>query len=110
MKLHEIKIVLNNDLISDEIKERLVVNIIAQDDKVIPLILEMLNSERSLNKELILDQNAELSRALIVLSDSNLKWNKKIIADPKWVVSQIKEHYLKWKDNIGCCLKINGLP
>lgn len=54
------------------------------DKKVIPTILEMLQQER-LKDELILDSNAELSRALIVLKDSNLKSNKNIIADPKWV-------------------------
>jgi hypothetical protein len=42
-----------------------------------------LKNERKQNKELILDTNAELSRALLVLNDENLKTNKKVIAEPK---------------------------
>jgi len=51
-----------------------------------------------------------LSRALIVLNDNNLKYNKKVVAEPKWVVGEIKKHYLKWKDYIKCTFNVEGLP
>lgn len=84
--------------------------IIANDKKAIPYIMEILDNEREKNNELILDSNAELSRALVVLEDENLKFSKKVIADPKWVVGEIKKHYLKWKDKIKCNFVVKGLP
>ena len=45
----------------------------------------------------------------IVLKDDNLKYNKKIIADPKWVVGEIIKHYQKWKDYVRCNFKVDGL-
>ena len=68
-----------------------------------------MNNEREKREELILDSNAELSRALIVLKDDNLKYSKKIIADPKWVAGEIIKHYQKWKDYVKCNFKVDGL-
>ena len=108
MNVEKIKEVVNLD-ISDEQKERYILAIIADDKKAIPTILNILNIEREKKEELILDSNAELSRALIVLKDDNLKYNKKIIADPKWVVGEIIKHYQKWKDYVRCNFKVDGL-
>ena len=108
MNIKSIKTIVNSDY-PDLVKEQMIIATLSSDEKVIPLILEILNQEREVNKELILDTNAELSRALIVLQDKNLKYNKKIIADPPWVVGEIIKHYKKWKDYIGCCFKIKEL-
>ena len=108
MNVKKIKEIVNSG-ISDEQKERYILSIIADDKKAIPTILNILNIEREKKEELILDSNAELSRALIVLKDNNLKYNKKIIADPKWVVGEIIKHYQKWKDYVKCNFKVNGL-
>jgi hypothetical protein len=108
MNVKKIKEVVNLD-ISDEQKERYISAIIADDKKAIPTILNILNTEREKREELILDSNAELSRALIVLKDDNLKYSKKIIADPKWVAGEIIKHYQKWKDYIKCNFKVDGL-
>lgn len=108
MDIKKIKEIVNLD-IPDEQKERYIIAIIADDKKVIPTILNILNIEREKREELILDSNAELSRALIILNDDNLKYNKKISADPKWVVGEIIKHYQKWKDYIKCNFKIDGL-
>jgi len=51
--------------------------------------LDILQKESDDNNELILDSNAELSRALVVLINKSLKTNK------KFVVSEIKKHYIK---------------
>ena len=72
--------------------------------------MEILENERKQSNALLLDTNVELSRALLVLNDKNLKTNKKVIADPQWVVGEIKKHYLKWKDYIRCNFKVEGLP
>lgn len=108
MNVKKIKEVVNLE-ISDEKKERLILSIIADDKKAIPTILNILNVEREKREELILDSNAELSRALVVLKDDNLKYNKKIIADPKWVAGEIIKHYQKWKDYVICNFKVDGL-
>ena len=108
MELKEIKQIVNSD-ISDELKELFILTIIAEDKQAIPTILNILNLEREKKEELILDCNTELSRALVVLRDGNLKYSKKIIADPKWVSGEIIKHYQKWKSYIKCNFKIEGL-
>lgn len=108
MNIRKIRDIVNLNL-PDETTESYLIAIIAEDKKVIPTLLEMLNSERELKEKLLLETNAELSRALVVLQDKNLKYNKKIIADPPWVVGEIIKHYKKWKDYIGCCFKIKEL-
>lgn len=109
MDIKSIKEIVNSNLPNDY-QENAILSILANDKKVIPYIMEILENERKQNKELILDSNAELSRALIVLNDDNLKPNKKIVAEPKWVAGEIKKHYLKWKDYVKCNFKVDGLP
>jgi hypothetical protein len=109
MDIKSIKQIVNSDL-PNEYQEKAILSILADDKKVIPYIMEILESERKQKKELLLDTNAELSRALLVLNDENLKANKKVVAEPKWVVGEIKKHYLKWKDYIKCNFKMDGLP
>lgn len=109
MDIKSIKQIVNSDLPNDY-QEKAILSIISNDKKVIPYILEILENERKHSKNLILDTNSELSRALLVLCDENLKSNKKVVAEPKWVVGEIKKHYLKWKDYIKCNFKIDGLP
>ena len=109
MNIKSIKQIVNSDLPNDY-QEKAILSILADDKKVIPYIMEILENERKQSKELILDTNSELSRALLVLNDENLKTNKKVVADPKWVVGEIKKHYLKWKDYIKCNFKVDGLP
>lgn len=109
MDVKKIKEIVNLD-ISDEQKERYILAIIADDKKAIPDILNILNIEREKREELILDSNAELSRALIILKDDNLRYNsKKIIADPKWVVGEIVRHYQKWSGYVRCNFKVDGI-
>jgi hypothetical protein len=109
MDIQKITTIVNSNEISNDIKSKFILEIIATDKNIIPSILNILEIERTKNNELILDQNAELSRALIVLKDENLKYNKKIISDPKWVVGEIIKHYKKWKDIIRCNFKIDEL-
>ena len=75
-------------------------------------ILSILENERKQNKELLLDTNMELSRALITLNanPSDAKGKKVMKEQTDFVVGEIKKHYLKWKDYIKCCFNVQGLP
>ena len=108
MDIKKIEQIVNTKL-SDEQKEYLILSTISDDKNAIPTILQILDREREQREELILDSNSELSRALLVLKDKNLKWNKKCIADPSWVVGEIIKHYKKWSHLIRCNFKIEGL-
>ena len=76
MDIKKIEQIVNTKL-SDEQKEYLILCTISDDKNAIPTILQILDREREQREELILDSNSELSRALLVLKDKNLKWNKK---------------------------------
>ena len=108
MDIKKIEQIVNTKL-SDEQKEYLILCTISDDKNAIPTILQILDREREQKNELILDSNSELSRALLVLKDKNLKWNKKCIADPNWVVGEIIKHYKKWSHLIRCNFKVDGL-
>lgn len=96
--------------IPDDRMEEYIISFIAEDKDVIPNILKILNAERAEKSELILDMNLQLSRALVVLKDENLKYNKKkITVDPSFVISEIFIHYKKWKNYINCNFKIKEL-
>lgn len=109
MDINKIKQVVNSSVITDAQKESYILSILSEDKNVIPMILGILDAERDTNRDVLLETNAELSRALVVLKDNNLKWNKKIIADPEWVVGEIIKHYQKWKGYVKCNFKVDGL-
>jgi len=66
MNLENISIILKNPEISDQQKINFVLQEIAEDEKAVEYVLVLLHKEREVNKKLILDQNVELSRALII--------------------------------------------
>ena len=110
MKIDHIRQVVNSSL-PEPVMRSVILSVIAEDKNAIPDILEILNSERKQNKELLLETNAELSRALLTLIDPNLgKKKPKPYIELAFVVNEIKKHYIKWKDKIKCNFKIEGLP
>ena|ERR1035437_5838087 len=109
MNIKNIKSVIDNNLLPDNVKENLILSIIALDKNSVPMILKMLDSEREKNEELILDSNSELSRALVTLEDPNIG-KKNPIIELNFVLGEIKKHYLKWQNTIRCNFKIKGLP
>lgn len=109
MDLKSIQEVVNSNQLVAEQKEALIINILASDEKVIPLMMKILSAERRESNELISDYNLELSRALVLIHDPNLGKKNRIL-EPKFVISEIKNHYLKWQHKIKCCFNINGLP
>jgi hypothetical protein len=109
MDIKSLKEIVTSNL-PEDVQKREILCIIADDRNAILYIMKILEHERLTNKELILDTNAELSRALMALDDKNVKTHKKAIVDPKWVAGEIKKHYLKWKDYITCTFNIDGIP
>lgn len=109
MNLKLIKDVINSTQLDDAAKERLIIGVLAKDENVVPLILSILEVERKENKELILDSNLELNRALVTLNDDKIG-KKGAIVELPFVIGEIKKHYLKWKHKIKCCFKFDDLP
>jgi len=111
MDIKSIRHIVNEESITEDVKKNLILSIIALDKDSIPMILEILENERRKKNELIIDSNAELSRALVTLEDPNIgKKRPKPIVELSFVVDEIKKHYLKWQDTIKCNFKIKGLP
>lgn len=104
MDVKKIKDIVNSDLPTNY-QEKAILSVIANDNNVIPYIMEILENERNQSKELLLDTNLELSRALVTLNNSKGKKEQ-----TEFVVGEIKKHYLKWKDYIRCCFNVQGLP
>ncbi len=96
MDLEKIKAIVNSD-ISKEHQESLIVTVLSQDKNVIPNILNLLERERIQQKELLLDTNLELSRALVIMNKNpESRSAKKIINEERiFVVEEIKKHYKK---------------
>lgn len=103
MDLKLIKETLNSSLKND-IKEAIILSIIAEDDKAIPYLLKILNYERTQRKDLLNDTNLNLSRALIILDDKSMKKHT------TFAVDEIKKHYIKWKHSVRCVFSTKDLP
>lgn len=110
MEINKIRQAVNSGL-PNEVVRRLILRVIADDEKAIPDILEILDEERAINRQLLLDTNLELSRAFMTLEDPNIgKKKPKPIIELGFVTGEIRKHYLKWQDRIKCCFKMEGLP
>lgn len=95
MNLAKIKtILLTNDGIITEVEKRaLIIAVIAEDERAIPDILDILASERSKKKELISDFNALLSKADAALDTPKL--NK-----GAFIQNEVRDFYIKNKDYV----------
>lgn len=97
MNLERLKLILNQQcdpfLIEDMLIEEL-----AKDEKVVSLVLELLDKEREQKKNLITEMNFQLSRADVGLD--NKKFNK-----DNFIQAEIKSFYEKFKGMVGHCFK-----
>lgn len=93
MDINKIRTIVNtsDSVISDVNKRGFIIQAIADDPKAIPDILEILNKERSLKRELISEMNALLSK-----SDAAL--DKKSLNKEKFIQKEVQEFYTKWSD------------
>ena len=99
MRIDLIKQVFATNL-DDETTEEFIIQILAQDEKVIPTIIRILDAERKGNSKLIEDMNVLLSKADIGLDDPKL--------NDGFMQEEIKEFYAKYKNIIGHCFKNYG--
>ena len=98
MDLTKIKHIINEEMLSEELKEDMIINIIASDKKVFTTIIKIIESERKQNDNLITDMNLLLSKAHIGLEEP-------IVNKNNFIQQEIIEFYHKYKDVIGHCFK-----
>jgi hypothetical protein len=104
MRIDDIKHIVNSNIFDNSIKRSMIIKVIAADEKAIPDILAILNSERKENKELITDMNLELSRTHIYVDEftesskmAKERFNKGFIID------NISKFYIKYQGRISHC-------
>lgn len=96
MNLEKIKEIVNSNS-RDDVKNFLIINCLSEDKNAIPLMMEILDTERKNKKELIQDMNLELSRSHIFIEISKESFNKKFVLD------EIEKFYLKYKGVVTHC-------
>lgn len=97
MNLQELKSIINSGL-PDEVVKSEIINSLAKDENVIPVIMKILERERQFKKEIHEEMNVLLSKAHIGLDDK--KFN-----DGNFMQKEIIEFYTKYKDYVGHCFK-----
>jgi hypothetical protein len=96
------KIVTSN--LPDKIKESQIIELLANDEDTIPMILKILEQERKLKTELVQDLNLELSRAHIYIEiQPENKEEEKERFNKKFVIGEISNFYAKYKGIISHC-------
>lgn len=97
MDIKEIRKIINSEL-SDEYTEKMIINILAKDEKVIPMVMKILEQERVYKNEVYSEMNLLLSKAHLGLE------NKKYNSDG-FMQKEIVEFYTKYKGYVGHCFK-----
>ena len=99
MDLEKIKNIVNSK-ITDELKCHLIVDCLAKDEQVIPLMLQILQVERIRKEKISMEMNQLLSKADVGLDD--VKFN-----EGGFMQKEIYEFYKKHKDvpGVGHCFK-----
>lgn len=97
MNLQELKSIINSGLPDDVVKSE-IINSLAKDENIIPIIMKILERERQFKKEIHEEMNLLLSKAHVGLDD------KKFNAD-NFMQKEIIEFYTKYKDYVGHCFK-----
>lgn len=83
---------------SEDIGIHYMCKFLANKSEAIPIILKILENERELKKELLLDTNVELGRLYVMSSNKEM--------DLEYALSCVRKYYYKWKDYISCCFNI----
>ena len=98
MDIKGIKDIVNSDNLSDGAKESKIIDCLAQDENVIPLMMTILNREREMKSEVLVEMNVLLSKA-----ESGLE-NPKLNTDG-FMQKEIIEFYKKYKNVVNHCFK-----
>lgn len=97
MDLERLKEILDSGM-ADDIKEFAIINTLSKDEKVIPMLMEILQREREYKKEVSIEMNLLLSKADTGLD--NPKFN-----EGGFMQKEIYEFYKKYRDVVGHCFK-----
>jgi hypothetical protein len=97
MNVQELKSIINSGL-PDEVVKSEIINSLAKDENVIPVVMRILERERELKKEIHSEMNLLLSKAHIGLD------NKKFNEDD-FMQKEIIEFYTKYRGYVGHCFK-----
>ncbi len=97
MNIEELKAIINSDLPIEVMKSE-IINSLAKDENVIPVVMQILEREREFKKELQTEMNLLLSKAHVGLDDK--KFNS-----GDFMQKEIIEFYTKYKGHIGHCFK-----
>lgn len=97
MNIEELKTIVNSDLPIEVMKSE-IINSLAKDENVIPVVMQILEREREFKKELQTEMNLLLSKAHVGLDDK--KFNS-----GDFMQKEIIEFYTKYKGHIGHCFK-----
>ena len=97
MNIKELKSIINSALPDDVIKSE-IINSLAKDENVIPVVIRILERERQFKKEIHNEMNVILSKAHIGLDDK--KFN-----EGNFIQKEIIDFYTKYKGYVGHCFK-----
>ena len=97
MNLQELKSIINSGLPDDVVKSE-IINSLAKDENVIPVVMKILERERQFKKEIHEEMNVLLSKAHVGLDDK--KFN-----EGNFMQKEIIEFYTKYKGYVGHCFK-----
>ena len=97
MNIKELKSIINSGLPDDVIKSE-IINSLAKDENVIPVVMRILERERQFKKEIHNEMNVILSKAHIGLDDK--KFN-----EGNFIQKEIIDFYTKYKGYVGHCFK-----
>lgn len=97
MNIKELKSIINSGLPDDVIKSE-IINSLAKDENVIPVVIRILERERQFKKEIHNEMNVILSKAHIGLDDK--KFN-----EGNFIQKEIIDFYTKYKGYVGHCFK-----
>jgi hypothetical protein len=97
MNLQELKSIINSGLPDDVLKSE-IINSLAKDENVIPVVMKILERERQFKKEIHEEMNVLLSKAHVGLDDK--KFN-----DGNFMQKEIIDFYTKYKGYVSHCFK-----
>lgn len=104
MDLKKIKEILDIDTASDKVKESAIIDVLAQDKRLIPILLSILQAERLEKKDTISDCSLALACSHMYINDTKVTGKKRAI-DRDCVLDMIKDFYEKYKGKVDHHLK-----
>lgn len=103
MNLKKIREILEQGLFPDDVKERMILKVLSEDENLIPQLLQILEYERQRKKKLLTEINFQLSRAHVGLEVA--KFDKKGLNGDRFMEKEITKFYIDNQEYIGHCMK-----